>query len=67
MASAAADDHARSKSAGAAITPSLAGRFRYRQRFCRWESGNSSNQPRVVLLSWVPVYTTVLVTWLCGR
>ena len=60
IASAAMDDHARRTSSGAA-SPSLpACRFRYRHILRRCESDDSSYQPRVVLLSWVPVYTTAL-------
>src|SRR5262249_28186515 len=56
--SAATDDQASRTSDAAASLLCPEGRFRYCQRFHRWPSDNSSNQPRVVLLSCVPVYTT---------
>ena len=61
---AAGDDHARSKVMPPCVLPG--GRLRYAA------TGNVGSPPtprttRVVLLSWVPVYTTALEAKLCGR
>ena len=60
IASAATDDHAIRINSSATSSVSPCAAFQVPPaRICRCCSDNSANQPRVVLLSWVPVYTTV--------
>src|SRR5215471_965389 len=55
IASAATEDHARPINAGATSPFPLWNCFTCFHTFCCWSSGNSSNQPRLVGLSCVPV------------